>query len=69
MIRVYLQTSDGKAVRKTVDISDLFLSEACVKHHWLLLEETIKIDPPQTAGGGFDPSVDEWEDEQHDIII
>lgn len=64
-----LQTSDGKAVRKTFDISDLFLSEACEKHHWLLLEETIKIDPPQTAGGGFDPSVDEWEDEQHDIII
>ena len=64
-----LKTTDGKSVRKTFDISDLFLTENCVKHHWLLLDEVIKIDPPKNAGGGFDPSVDDWDDEHHDILI
>ena len=64
-----LKTTDGKSVRRTFDISDLFLTENCVKHHWLLLDEVIKIDPPKNAGGGFDPSVDDWDDEHHDILI
>ena len=53
----------------TFDITSLFSSEACLKHHWLLLEETVKIDPPASSGGGFDPSVDDWEDEHHDIKL
>ncbi len=63
-------TKDGRREQRTFDISELFLSEACVKHHWLLLDETIHIDPPEPGGsGGFDPSVDDWEDEHHDIIL
>ncbi len=66
-----LRTTDGRTVQKTFDISNLFLSENCVKHHWLLLDEVIKIDPPENpgTGGGFDPSVDDWDDEHHDIDI
>ena len=63
-------TRSGKTLQRTFDISDLFLSENCVRHHWLLLDETITVDPPEPdKGGGFDPKVDDWEDEHHDIIL
>ena len=63
-----IQTTDGKTVVRTFNISDLFETENAIRHHWLLLDETIKIDPPQT-GGGFDPKVDDWDEEHHDVII
>ena len=53
---------------RTFDISGLFETENAIRHHWLLLDETIKIDPPPT-GGGFDPKVDDWDEEHHDVII
>ena len=64
-----IRTTDGRTVKRDFDITSLFSSEACLKHHWLLLEETVKIDPPACSGGGFDPSVDDWEDEHHDIKL
>ena len=67
-----IRTSDGRTVTREFDITDLFESEACINHNWLLLEETITIDPPQTTpgtGGGFDPEVGDWEDENHEIEI
>ncbi len=64
-----LQTKSGK-VQRTFNISDLFLSEDCINHHWLLLDETIHIDPPEPGGGGgFDPSVNDWDEEHHDIVL
>ncbi len=65
-----LQTKSG-TVQRTFNISDLFLSDNAVKHHWLLLDETITIDPPEPSGGsgGFEPTVDDWESENHDIIL
>ncbi len=64
-----LQTKSG-AVQRTFNISDLFLSENCIKHHWLLLDETIHIDPPTpSTGGGFVPEVNEWEEEHHEIVL
>lgn len=64
-----IKTVDGKSLQKTFDISNLFLKENAVKHHWLLLEEKIKIDPPTDKGGGFDPAVDDWDNENTDIDI
>ncbi len=63
-----IYTTDGKTIVKTFDISDLFKTENAVNHHWLLLEQTIKIDPPPISGG-FDPKVDDWEEERHDVTI
>ncbi len=64
-----LQTKSGK-VQRTFNISDLFLSENCIKHHWLLLDETIHIDPPTPGGGGgFEPGVVDWETENHEIVL
>ena len=66
-----IKTIDGRIVQKEFDISDLFLSEECIKHHWLLLEETITIDPPEisSSGGGFAPEVEDWENENYDVEL
>lgn len=64
-----IAVKDGGNVRKTYDISGLFLTENAVRHHWLLLDETIKVEPPKNAGGAFDPKVDDWDDESQDIEI
>ncbi len=61
--------TDGEVFTHTFDISDLFLSEACIKHHWLLVDETIVIPDPPSTGGGFKPSVDDWEDIESEIEI
>lgn len=66
-----LRTVDGKIISKNFDISDLFLSPECIEHHWLLVEETIVVPPPENTdpgtGGGFDPSVGDWDEEHHEI--
>lgn len=66
-----IKTIDGRIVQKEFDISDLFLSEECIKHHWLLLDETITIDPPEisSSGGGFAPEVEDWENENYDVEL
>lgn len=63
-----LVRTDGKKFRKTFNISELFASENAVRHHWLLLDETITIDPPK-ASGGYDPIVGDWDDEHREIDI
>ena len=35
-----IKTHDGRTVQEKFDISELFHTEECIKHHWLLLEET-----------------------------
>lgn len=65
-----LKTHDGRTIQRSFDISDLFLTPECINHHWLLLEETIVVDPPTPGeGGGFDPELEDWEEEHSDIYI
>lgn len=68
-----IRTVDGRNETREFDITDLFSTEAALEHNWLLLEETITIDPPAPPepgeGGGFQPGVGEWDDEDHDIVI
>ena len=65
-----LMTVDGKTQMHQFDISHLFETENAIKHHWLLLDEVIKIDEPSDVkGGGFDPTVGDWEEEHRDIVI
>ena len=69
-----LQTIDGKMLKKSYDISDLFESKECIENHWLLIEDTIEVpepDDPHPGGGGglFDPVVDDWEEEHHEIEL
>lgn len=67
-----VRTVDGQTITKEYDITELFKSEMCVKHHWLIIDDVIDIPKPVTptpGGGGFDPSVKDWEDEHYDISI
>ena len=65
-----IKTHDGRVVQHTFDISDLFLSQECMEHHWLLLDQTITIDPPVSTGGGaFVPEVEDWEEEYREVHI
>lgn len=64
-----VSTVDKKIIRKTFDITDLFKTENAVKHHWLLIDETIKVEPPESSGGAFDPKIDDWDEEHREIDI
>lgn len=63
-----ITTSDGRKLRHSFDVSDLFRTENAELHHWLLLEDTIKIDPPKSSGG-YNPEVDDWDDEHRDLEL
>jgi len=67
-------TTYGVPYTTTMNISADFDTPEAVEHQWLLLDQTITIpDPPPSSGtntgGGFQPSVDEWDDVESDIII
>ena len=67
-----IRTKDGRTVNAEYDITDLFSSRNALEHNWLLMEQTLTIDPPEYEpgeGGGFQPEVGDWEDEHHDILI
>ena len=67
-----IKTVDGRTLTKEYEISDLFESDLCKEHHWLLIDDVIEIPkPPDTpgGGGGFDPTVGDWENEEHEIEI
>ncbi len=62
--------TDGKVFGYTFDISDLFLTEECIDHHWLLLDEVLNIPAPEISGdGGYHPSIVDWEEIESEIII
>ena len=67
-----INTVDGRVESREFNISDLFKSEACKEHNWLLLEEGITIDKPTTpptAGGGFKPETEDWKEEHFDMEL
>lgn len=65
-----LTSVDGRIDDYCFDLSDLFLSEDCINHNWLLLDETIRIDPVEVkGGGGLEPSIGEWDDENHETML
>ncbi len=64
-----VSTVDKKIIRKTFDVTGLFRTENAVLHHWLLIDETIKVEPPKSSGGAFDPKIDDWDEEHREIDI
>ena len=65
----------GNLLQYDVNMDKVFNSELAIKYHWLIIEESvINIPDPGTnpnpdAGGGFQPRVDDWEEEQGEIAI
>ncbi len=59
-----------------VNLDDVFQTEDAIKRHWLIIDKVVwEIhdpggDTPQPSGnGGFQPVVDDWEEEQGEIIL
>lgn len=60
----------GEPYYERIDITDVFSTPEALEHQWLLIDKTIVIpEPPPSAGGGFNPGVDEWGDVNTDITI
>ena len=71
-VKFNLKTVDGRILEREYSLNELFESEACRLHHWLLIDDEIEVPkPPESggSGGGFDPTVDDWEREEHEIEL
>lgn len=68
--------SGGNLQSKTFNLDTIFKTEDAIERHWLLIDETWTLTPPVTppeppegSGGGFQPTVDDWEEEHGEIAI
>ncbi len=65
--------SDGKAFDFEIDMNDIFMTENALKRHWLLIDSVIDIPKPDTPsggeGGGFNPEVEDWQDQEGEVVI
>ena len=71
-VKFNLKTVDGRILEREYSLNELFESEACRLHHWLLIDDEIEVPkPPESggSGGGFEPTVGDWEEEEHEIEI
>ena len=65
---------EGEYAEKTIDMTKAFLSEDARERRWLIIEDVWELPVPITppggdGGGGFNPEVDDWEDENVTIPI
>lgn len=65
----------GNLLQYDVNLDQVFKSELAIKYHWLIIEESIidipnpNTDPNPSGNGGFQPKVDDWEEEHGEISI
>lgn len=67
-----ITTVDGRIQKEYFKVSDAFAKEEAIKYHWILIDKEITVlapTPGDGGGSGFDPSVDEWESENHEINL
>lgn len=63
---------EGEIVEKEIDMTPIFATEDARVRHWLLINEVWELPKPTTppsTGGGFNPEVDDWDDEEENIPI
>lgn len=69
---VSLTDAQGNVQQKDVNLDVIFKSEDAIKHHWLLIDDLWEFNPdpgPGTSGGGFQPEVEDWEEEEGGITL
>ena len=68
----------GNLQEKTINMDKIFNSQLAKEKHWLLIDEVWEIQDPgngggnggqQTTGGGFNPQVEDWNEENSDIML
>lgn len=62
----------GNLQTYSTSLDKVFLTEDAIKRHWLLIEDTFEIKDPgiSTSGNeGFQPRVDEWEEEEGTMVL
>lgn len=58
-------TSYGEKVEMVVDMDSIFRTRDAIDRHWLLIDKEFVIPkPPAPSGGGFKPSVNDWDKEE-----
>ena len=63
-LHILITNTSGEEVHVSVDITDQFEKE----DHEIIIDEEIDIPTPE-GGGGIAPTVDPWEEENHDVPI
>lgn len=70
---VNITDDEGNLRQKDVNLDTIFRTEDAIKHHWLLIDDIwdFPVTPPTpgTSGGGFQPQVDDWEEEEGGITL
>ena len=64
-LHILITGTDGTEVRVSTDITDQFEETG----HEIIIDDQIVIPKPKGEGGGIAPTVDPWEEENHDVPI
>ena len=65
----------GNLLQHDVNMDYIFKTVDAIERHWLIIDEVWDIPEPQvnpgeqTGGGGFQPEVDDWDEENGEIVI
>lgn len=70
--------SAGNLLQYSANMDTIFNSEEAIKYHWLIIDDSYLVidipdpqggDKPQTGNGGFQPQVDDWDEEVGEISL
>lgn len=67
----------GNLLQYKANLDGVFESELAKKYNWLIIDDSVLVidipDPgqnqPQTSNGGFQPQVDDWDEETGEIVL
>lgn len=69
--------SAGNLRQYSANLDDVFKTEEAIRYHWLIIDETCLVidipdpgtNPPSGGNGGFQPQVDDWEEEEGTMVL
>jgi len=63
----------GNLLQYSANLDRVFDSELAHLYHWLIIDETMVIPNPEpvtpTGNGGFQPQVDDWQEEEGTMVL
>lgn len=66
----YLSLTDGKMYSLDVDITDKFNTPEAINNNWIIIDKVYDAPTtPASEGGGFSPSLSEWQEVSTDVYI